>query len=481
MLFLTSTSDIIQVITGSAGSISVHASYIDNTSAVVTHDRRNTPTITTATTTTVVLAPAASTYRNVTLLTVFNGSASVRNSITIQHYDGTNTAVLWSGLLAPYERVIYTDKGFQKLNANGTRSITRGPVSTSGYVSVWQTTYAADVQTFDTAGTYSWIKPTSFTPRMVMVKIWGGGGGGGAGTASASANVRHGATGGGGGAHATYLFFASELPQTVKVEIGVGGAGGLIVNAAGKNGGNTNFGTYLTAGGGGGGVGGISGAAAASGGAGGGSGRNTVSVSSTIGGVGQTATGSIGGQPLYNQATVTGGSVTGAGSSSSILFTALGEKGNLCAEFGGGAGAGHAAATTGTGYGGSSHWGGGGGGMGGSLTAATAPVNPGSGGTSGYAGGFNGLGNPYVTGYGADGGGTAGLGGGGSSNVPVNYPGGGDGGGGGGASNQLGVFAGDGGAGWKGAGGGGAGTAAAVGLFGWGGIGGDGFCMVVTI
>lgn len=120
MLLLTSTSDLIQVITGSSGAINVHASWVDNASGVITPGRTNTATIGTNTTTTVVASPAASTQRNVKLLSVFNASATVSNAITIQHTDGTNVEPLWKGTLAPGEAVVFDDAGdWHYANSNG--------------------------------------------------------------------------------------------------------------------------------------------------------------------------------------------------------------------------------------------------------------------------------------------------------------------------------------------------------------------------
>ena len=84
MLLLTSTSDIIRVVTGSAvATITVHADWVDNASGTITPGRTNTA-ITTATTTTVVAAPAASTQRNVKGLSVTNNHASSSNVVTVR-------------------------------------------------------------------------------------------------------------------------------------------------------------------------------------------------------------------------------------------------------------------------------------------------------------------------------------------------------------------------------------------------------------
>ena len=111
MLLLTSTSDVIQVITSAAGQIDVHASYVDYNAAnnpPVAPARTNTR-INTATTTTVVGSPAASTARNVKVLNVGNNHASVSNTVSVQHSDGTNVVVIEQVTLAPLERMSYIE------------------------------------------------------------------------------------------------------------------------------------------------------------------------------------------------------------------------------------------------------------------------------------------------------------------------------------------------------------------------------------
>ena len=65
MLNLASTSDVLRVVTGAAADIDVHSSWVDLNGTTVTPGRTNTPAITTATTTTIVGSPAASTVRSV--------------------------------------------------------------------------------------------------------------------------------------------------------------------------------------------------------------------------------------------------------------------------------------------------------------------------------------------------------------------------------------------------------------------------------
>lgn len=119
MFFLTSTSDKIQVITGSSGTVDVHASWSDIAAGVVTVGRTNTK-ITTATTTDVVASPAASTSRNVRTLIVSNNHASTANLVTLQHTDGTNVIPIESVNLQAGERMSYAEgHGLRVIDVNG--------------------------------------------------------------------------------------------------------------------------------------------------------------------------------------------------------------------------------------------------------------------------------------------------------------------------------------------------------------------------
>lgn len=111
MLLLTSTSDLVRLTTGTATStIEVHASYVDVNGTTVTPLRTNT-LITTATTTTIVGSPAASTQRNVKAIYVTNNSAGTNCTIGVQHTDGTTVVELIQFVLLPGENLGYREDG----------------------------------------------------------------------------------------------------------------------------------------------------------------------------------------------------------------------------------------------------------------------------------------------------------------------------------------------------------------------------------
>jgi hypothetical protein len=95
----------------------------------------------------------------------------------------------------------------------------------------------------------TWSKPSGL--RWVKVKVQAGGGGGGGSQDTASSEGSCGG-GGGGGGYAESLILASDLASTVTVTIGAAGTNGS--GAVGGDGGNSSFGTHVTANGGKGGV-----------------------------------------------------------------------------------------------------------------------------------------------------------------------------------------------------------------------------------
>ncbi len=106
---------------------------------------------------------------------------------------------------------------------------------------------AADLTVFTASGT--WTKPTGYPDdTKVVVELWGAGGGGArSGTGRISG-------GGGGGGYTVSQFALADLPSSVSVTIGAGGTGRTGSSGAGTDGGNSTFGSLLTAYGGAGGL-----------------------------------------------------------------------------------------------------------------------------------------------------------------------------------------------------------------------------------
>lgn len=111
MLLLTSTSDVIRVVTGSnTNSIDVHASWVDMSGTTITPGRQNT-VILTATTTIVVPSPALDTTRNLKGLYMTNDSTGTTCKVAVEHFDGTNQVELISFNLLPGENLGYREDG----------------------------------------------------------------------------------------------------------------------------------------------------------------------------------------------------------------------------------------------------------------------------------------------------------------------------------------------------------------------------------
>jgi hypothetical protein len=105
-----------------------------------------------------------------------------------------------------------------------------------------------NIQSFTTAGSFTYT-PTPGT-KSIVVKVQGGGGGGGGSSAASTGQGSAGAGGAGGGYAESRL--TTEFTPTVAITIGAGGTAGA-ANSVGGTGGTTSFGSLLTATGGSGG------------------------------------------------------------------------------------------------------------------------------------------------------------------------------------------------------------------------------------
>lgn len=128
MILLTNTTHKLQVITGAAvAACVIHASYVDYAAAGTTTPGSLNTTVSTATTSDVVAAPAASTYRNIKFVNVRNTNASTSNTITIQLTDGTVVVPIWQGVLQAGMSVQIDERGVVTVFSAG--GIILGPQS----------------------------------------------------------------------------------------------------------------------------------------------------------------------------------------------------------------------------------------------------------------------------------------------------------------------------------------------------------------
>jgi hypothetical protein len=140
MILLTSTSDLLRVVTSSTSAIDVHAAWIDLSGSTTTPGRTNTA-ISTATTTTVVGSPGGSTARNVKALTLRNRGATA-NTVIVSHTDGTTVSQIARATLQAEEALHYSDDvGFVLIDSVGRRK----DVSEASGAITWATAVDADV------------------------------------------------------------------------------------------------------------------------------------------------------------------------------------------------------------------------------------------------------------------------------------------------------------------------------------------------
>lgn len=220
MILLTTTSDKLQVLTGSVGTVDVHASFVDYNGSVVTPGRTDT-NITTAAVIDIVAPPGASVQRNVKSVTIRNIHASASNNVIVRHTDGTLIIQLIRYTLLAGEQLHYFDKdGWIVIDSSGGR---KTAPATGRYLA----------STVKTTGTTFVTGPNTNT---IFCRVLAGGGAGGGCTSVASA-----AGAGGGGAAGGYAekTFAVQPNTTYTIAIGLGGTG--VSGAAGNAGGNTTI------------------------------------------------------------------------------------------------------------------------------------------------------------------------------------------------------------------------------------------------
>lgn len=146
MLIVQATTDILRVVTGEAGDIEVHVSWMDKLGSAFTPGSDDLPSITTATTTNIIdmTGASAGTYRNVKALTFRNAHASQEVNVTVEHTDGTNVETLFKCLLLPGETLVFSGDGRWKHHtATGAVYPASGPAATQAEMEAAASTVVA--------------------------------------------------------------------------------------------------------------------------------------------------------------------------------------------------------------------------------------------------------------------------------------------------------------------------------------------------
>ncbi len=176
MLSIAAPSAALKVVTTSAATLAVYASYQDHGRS---HAQRlsTSSTISSATTTTFLSSPTAYATRTVDLFTIANTHASLSNTVTVQHYDGSTTTIIWSGSLAAGERLAIVDGTATVFNTAGIPKLApvNSPNATSVLVSpLFATANLTSVRSITSTNSYAVYlgkAPRSITSANVRYRV----------------------------------------------------------------------------------------------------------------------------------------------------------------------------------------------------------------------------------------------------------------------------------------------------------------------
>lgn len=123
MILLADTNDKLALVTSAAATLDVVVAYIDasNTTLVPSGGGKQLTAITTAATTDILAAPAASTLRNLKSMTVRNKHATLATDVTIHYNDNATLYEIYKCNLAAGQTLEFTDElGFYVLGTGAT-------------------------------------------------------------------------------------------------------------------------------------------------------------------------------------------------------------------------------------------------------------------------------------------------------------------------------------------------------------------------
>ncbi len=314
-MYLTPTDKIEVLLSGAVttNQLPCVASWQDITSLGMTLPMSASQVVTNNTTVTdFIVAPSASTTRQVTEINIYNND-TVAATITVQKdVSGTNY-LLTKCLLQAGDTLYWSrESGWTILKVSSQESVI--------------------ITSFIANGT--WTKPAGL--KRILGVCVGAGGGGGSGRQGAAGENRYGGGAGGGGNMVWRNIAAADISATVAVTVGTGGTGGAAQAStstngnAGTAGAATSFGALIIANGGGLGAGGTT--AAGSAGSGGANNTSTpangpYSLTGATGGAGGTNAGGTAATTANNNNGAAGGGGGGGINNSNVSATTGGNGG----------------------------------------------------------------------------------------------------------------------------------------------------------
>lgn len=131
-VILEGATDSLELVTSAAGSIDYNCSWANVTATALTTPGTTKGNITTATTTSVIAAPAAANFRHVRACSFHNASTTIANTVTLQRDVSATKRLIWYGTLAAKETAILGEDGLMTVYTSvGTRKIDN--LYTSGF------------------------------------------------------------------------------------------------------------------------------------------------------------------------------------------------------------------------------------------------------------------------------------------------------------------------------------------------------------
>ena len=163
-IVLEASTDSLELVTSTAAAVDYDCSWTDNTTTAFTPGK-SAGQVSSATTTTVIAAPAGSTQRNVLNCTFRNTSTTTSNALTVQRDVSATNRTKYSVTLGPGETLAFTGERYFRYTAAGAEVTTAPDAGYNGKVYAYQKVATAK----DSAGYWMLTaKDTGFPGAWVL-------------------------------------------------------------------------------------------------------------------------------------------------------------------------------------------------------------------------------------------------------------------------------------------------------------------------